>query len=340
VCASIVAVRALFFEAFGGPGVLCYGEVATPSLVPGQALVRVRAAGLNFADVYRRRGNYHLHGSPPFILGYEGAGVIEEISPHEGFIPEDLPSLRVGDRVAFADVPRANAEYVAAPLGHLVPIPESIPLETAAAVLLQGLTAHYLVHDSHRLKAGEVALIHAAAGGVGLLLTQIAKHEGATVLALASSAEKAARARVAGADHAWTYDGDWVERARAASPGGRGVDVVYDSIGSTLQDSLSAARIGGHVVFFGMAGGDPAPVNPRRLMDESKTLTGGDLWNVLTSSHERLRRSRELFALVSSGELAVTVSASFPLSRGAQAHELLEGRRAVGKILLVVDDAS
>ena len=332
-------MRALFFERFGGPDVLRYGEVARPAVAPGQALVRVRAAGLNFADVYRRRGNYHLEGSPPFVLGYEGSGVIEEISPPLESASEDHPPLRAGDRVAFADVPRANAEYVAAPLSHLVPIPETIPLETAGAVLLQGLTAHYLVHDSHLLRAGEVALVHAAAGGVGLLLTQMAKHAGAVVLALASSVEKAARARAAGADHAWTYDGNWVERARAASPGGRGVDVVYDSVGSTLEDSLSAARIGGHVVFYGMAGGDPAPVNPRRLMDESKTLTGGDLWNVLTSSHERVHRSREIFALIAAGKLSVTISASFPLSRGAQAHELLESRRTVGKIILVVGDA-
>jgi NADPH2:quinone reductase len=334
----LASVRGLFFDRFGGPEVLRWGEVPKPALVPGQALVRLRAAGLNFADVYRRRGNYHLHGSPPYVLGYEGAGVIEEIAPAEGSTSEDLPSLCIGERVAFADVPRANAEYVAAPLGHLVPIPESIALETAAAVMLQGLTAHYLVNDSHRLRPGEVALVHAAAGGVGLLLTQIAKHMGAIVLALASSPEKAESAKAAGADHAWKYEGDWVDRVRAVSNGGRGVDVVYDSVGSTLQDSLSAARIGGHVVFFGMAGGDPVAVNPRRLMDESKTLTGGDLWNVLTSSRERVRRSQELFALVSSGKLVVTIAASFPLARGAEAHELLESRRAIGKILLLVGD--
>src|SRR5215467_1209390 len=191
------AVRALFFERFGDPDVLRYGELPTPELDAGQALVRVHAVGLNFADVYRRRGNYHLVGNPPYVLGYEGAGVIEAMRAPSEPPSHEAPSLHVGDRVAFADVPKANAEYVAAPLTHLVPLPPSIDFQTAAALLLQGLTAHYLVNDSHRLQAREVALVHAAAGGVGLLLTQLIKHRGAVALALASSEAKAARARAA-----------------------------------------------------------------------------------------------------------------------------------------------
>jgi NADPH2:quinone reductase len=320
-------VRTLVFEKFGGPEVLHLTDLPTPELSPGHARVRLHAIGMNFADVYRRRGNYPLPGAPPWVLGYEGAGEIQAIDgPANG--------LRVGDRVAFADVPRANAEQVIAPLTHLVPLPEDISYATAAALLLQGLTAHYLVHDSHPLAAGQTAVVHAAAGGVGLLLVQLAKERGAQVIALVSSDEKAARAKQAGADQVLRSGGDWVAQVRAASRDGQGADVVYDSVGSTLGASLDATRRGGRVVFYGMAGGDPAPVDPRRLMDESKSLTGGDLWNVLTSREERVRRANELFALVRAGRLEVAISRVFPLAAGAEAHRFLESRQSIGKVLL------
>jgi NADPH2:quinone reductase len=330
-------MRALVFRKFGGPDVLGIEELPVPVLVPGTALVRMRAVGMNFADVYRRRGTYHLDGAAPWILGYEGAGVVEAVRPPER-ADASLPAIAVGDRVAFADVPRANAELVLAPLDHLIPIPSPISFETAAAVLLQGLTAHYLVHDSHALAAGETVLVHAAAGGVGLLLTQLAKAKGATVIALASTAEKRAIALANGADHALGHD-RWVMDARALGRGGAGVDVVYDSVGTTLKESLAAAKKGGHVVFYGMAAGDPEPVGPRRLMDESKSLTGGDLWNVLTSSAERIRRASELFAAIDRGALKVRIAAELPLERGAEAHALLEGRKTVGKVLLIPSGA-
>lgn len=324
-------MHALVFDEFGGADVLSYREIPAPEIAPGTALVRTRAIGLNFADIYRRKGNYHLEGPPPFVLGYEGAGVVEAIATGDtGALP-----TRVGDRVAFADVPHANAELVRAPLDHLVSIPDAVSFETAAAVMLQGLTAQYLVRDSHVLRAGELAVVHAAAGGVGLMLVQLAKLAGASVLALTSSAAKADAARAAGADWTASYDEDWPSIAHQRSAGKRGADVVYDAVGSTLQRSLDAARVGGHVVFYGMAGGDPAPVDPRRLMDESKSLTGGDLWNVLTSAAERERRSGELFALVARGDLRVTIAATFPLACGADAHRLLEGRGVIGKVLLL-----
>jgi NADPH2:quinone reductase len=197
------------------------------------------------------------------------------------------------------------------------------------------LTADYLVSDSHALRAGELAVVHAAAGGVGLLLVQLAKLAGARVLGLTSSREKAAAARALGADWTASYDEDWAEIARARSADGRGADVVYDSVGVTLSRSLDAARVGGHVVFYGMSGGDPAPVEPRRLMDGSKSLTGGDLWNVLTSSTERIRRSRRLFDRVTRGELKATIARAFTLDQGAEAHALLESRGVIGKILLL-----
>jgi len=319
-------VKALVFDRFGPPEVLHLAELPAPTLSPGHALVRMRAVGLNFADVYRRKGTYHLQGAPPYVLGYEGAGVVEAVWGDGG-------GFSVGDRVGFADVPHANAELVLAPLTHLVPLPAGISFEIAAGSLLQGLTAQYLVRDSHPLKAGETVVVHAAAGGVGLLLTQIAKRMGARVLGVVSSTEKAEVALSAGCDAVALASEDWVQAAHGLAKGG--VDVAFDSVGSTLRDSLRAVRRGGQVVFYGMAGGDPAPVDPRLLMDESKTLTGGDLWNVLTSAEERRRRAAELFGWIESGAVKVRLFATYPLHRGAEAHACLEGRGTVGKLLLI-----
>jgi len=321
-------MKALYFNEFGGAEVLQYGELPDPEIKSGQALVRMHAVGLNFADIYRRRGNYHLAGKPPFILGYEGAGEIIHIGK---FTQTDL---NVGDRVAYADSPFANAELVAVDLEKLVKLPASINYETAAGAMLQGLTAHYLTNDSHLIKPGETALVHAAAGGVGLLLTQIIKIKGGKVLAVISSEAKRAAALDAGADAAVLYDEDWIEEARKFGRDENRVDVVFDSVGTTLDASLAAARKGGQVVFYGMAGGDPEKVDPRRLMDESKTLTGGDLWNVLTSGEERQRRSAELFSWISESRLKVRIARRFSLAEGKAAHEFLESRAAIGKVLL------
>lgn len=318
-------MRALVFDRFGGPEVLHLRDVPDPVPGPGQALVRTRAIGLNFADCYRRQGRYHLAGDPPWIAGYEAAGEILAAPADSGFAP--------GDRVAFADAPFANAELVAVDAERLIPLPDDIAFDTAAALLLQGLTAQYLIRDSHPLRAGERVLVHAAAGGVGQCLVQLAKAAGARVLALASSAEKRAVALQAGADEACGYDVDWVAQAQAFAPGG--VDVAYDSVGRTLHDSLRAVRTGGRVVFYGMAGGDPDPVDPRLLMDGSKTLTGGDLWNVLRSAEDRRGRSADLFARVREGALKIAIDARYPLAEGARAHAHLESRRASGKLLLI-----
>lgn len=327
-------MKALCFDRFGGPEVLEYREVPMPELLPGHARVRMAAIGLNFADIYRRRGNYHLAGNPPWILGYEGAGFIEALdtSSTEGKL---AASFNVGQRVAFADAPFANAQFVVVPLEKLVPVPAEVPLVHAAALLLQGLTAHYLVHDSRKLAPGELALVHAAAGGVGGLLVQMVKLTGARAIGVVSSPEKQRVALEAGAEAALLYSEDWVAQALARSPGDRGVDVAYDSVGSTLLDSFRAVRVGGQVVFYGMAGGDPSPVDPRMLMDTSKTLTGGDLWNVLTSHRERLERSAELFTWLRDGRLKLSLARELPLSQGAQAHRLLESRSIMGKLVLV-----
>ncbi|HEY8208359.1 MAG TPA: quinone oxidoreductase [Myxococcaceae bacterium] len=322
-------MRALTFSRFGGPEVLEWREVPDPSPAAGHAVVRTRAIGLNFADVYRRRGAYHLAGQPPYIAGYEAAGVIESIAPGG---PTDL---RHGQRVAFADVPFANAELVLAPVDRLVPLPDEVSFETAAASMLQGLTAQYLTADSHPLAAGERAVVHSAAGGVGSLLVQICRVRGAVPLALVSSESKRALALELGAEAALTYEPGWPDAIRRLTPGGRGADVAFDAVGRTLMDSFAAVRTGGHVVFYGMAGGDPPHVDPRMLMDTSKRLTGGDLWNVLTSGAERVRRSAELFGWIRSGRVKVSIWKTFPLSQGAEAHRALEGRGTTGKILLI-----
>jgi NADPH2:quinone reductase len=318
-------MHALVFDRFGGPEVLQWREVPDPVPGPIQVLVRNKAIGLNFADIYRRQGNYHLKGDPPWIAGYEAAGEVVSAPPGCGLNP--------GDRVAFADSPYANAELVAVDLDRIIRLPDAIDFETAAAVLLQGLTAHYLIHDSHRLTAGETILVHAAAGGVGQLLVQMANAKGAKVIGLVSSESKRQIALASGAATVLLTGSDWLSELQTLCP--RGVDVVFDSTGSTLDASLNAVRIGGHVVFYGMSGGDPAPVEPRVLMDGSKSLTGGDLWNVLTTAAERQTRAGRLFELIENGGLKVQIDSRFSLADGAAAHARLQSRLATGKILLI-----
>ena len=320
-------MKALCFKEFGNADVLKYQEVSDPIINPTEILVRTKAIGLNFADIYRRRGDYHLAGKPPYILGYEGSGIVEQIGA-------EVTDVTIGDRIAFADVPFANAELVAVPKEKAIPLPNSISFETASSVLLQGLTAHYLTQDSYKVKAGDFVLVHAAAGGVGQLLLQMIKMRDAQVIGLTSSKEKAEAAYSAGADRVFLYSESWHEEILQVTKG-HGVDVVYESIGSTLEESFKATKIGGTVVFYGMAGGDPAPVDPRMLMDTSKTLTGGDLWNVLTTYEERKNRSSQLFAWITAGKLNIQTPTTFALENGAEAHRLLESRKSTGKILLI-----
>jgi NADPH2:quinone reductase len=321
-------MHALTFSRFGGPDVLEWTELADPKPAPGVAVVRTFAIGLNFADIYRRQGRYHLAGSPPWIAGYEASGEILALDAADA-----QRGWSVGQRIAFADSPYANAEQVAVPLDKLIALPGDIDHDTAAALLLQGLTAQFLVTESHSVKPGEQLLVHAAGGGVGQLLVQLAVAKGATAIALASSAEKRTAALQAGATHALDSGPGWLARVRELAPDR--VDVVYDSIGRTLPDSLAIARIGGTVVFYGMAAGDPDPVDPRVLMDRSLALVGGDLWNVLTTAAKRQRLADELFAAVRAQRLKATVAARFPLREGAAAHALLEGRGSPGKVLLL-----
>lgn len=319
-------MKALTFSEFGTPEVLDYIEVADPVLKQDELLVEMKAIGLNFADVYRRKGNYHLTGQAPFIAGYEGAGIVIAANNH--------PDFKIGDRVAFADVPLANAELVAVPVSHVIKLPDAISFNTAASLLLQGLTAQYLAADSHQVKPGEIVLIHAAAGGVGQLLTQICKMKGARVIGLTTAEEKKQIIIDAGAQAAFNLKSDWKKDVLAFTQG-KGADVVYDSVGVTLNDSFAVTKTGGQVIFYGMSGGDPAPVDPRMLMDTSKTLTGGDLWSYLISKEARTERSTELFNWVIQGKLQLKEPVTFSLSAGQLAHEYLESGKSAGKVLLI-----
>lgn len=318
-------MKALTFSSFGTSDVLEYIDIAEPVLKEGELLVKMEAIGLNFADIYRRKGNYHLKGNPPFLAGYEGAGTVVDTNNNTDF--------NIGDRIGFADVPFANAALVAVPISHAIPLPTEISCETAASILLQGLTAQYLTTDSHKTKKDELVVIHAVAGGVGQLLTQINKAIGATVIGLTSSEEKAIIAKELGADEVFLYSNNWKKEILEKYP--NGVDVVYDSIGSTLMDSFDITKTCGQVVFYGMAGGDPVSINPRMLMDTSKTLTGGDLWSYITSKEERIKRATQLFNWIINKEITIASATKFKLEDGKAAHDFLESRKSTGKIILI-----
>jgi NADPH:quinone reductase len=315
-------MKALTFSAFGGPEVLEYMDIPEPVVKQDELLVQMKAIGLNYADVYRRRGNYHLKGTPPYIAGYEGAGVIVNTNGVNGF--------KTGDRICFADVPFANAALVAVPAANAIPLNDKISFETAAAVMLQGLTAQYLTHDSYAVKENDKVLIHACAGGVGQLLVQICKMKGAIVIGITSSSEKRKAALANDCDKVFLYSEDWIQLSKAED-----ISVVYESVGTTLLQSFEAVKETGTVVFYGFAGGNPPHIDPRMLMDGSKKLVGGDLWSYLINKDERIQRSNELFDWIALGKIHIPAPAVFALKEGRAAHELLESRKSTGKIILI-----
>lgn len=319
---------ALVFETFGSPEVLSYREVPDPEPEPGHVVLDMKAIGLNFADIYRRRGNYALAGQSPHIAGYEGAGIVSAVGV-------GVEGIAVGDRIGFADVPFANATKVLVPLENAIPLPPDIGFTDAAAILLQGLTAQYLSEDSYSVQSGEWVLVQAAGGGVGQLLTRMCVSRGANVIAMASTPEKRKLATAAGASLTLGYQDNWASVARDLSGGG--VHVAYDSVGTTLAQSLDAVRTRGTAVTFGMAGGDIPHVDPRKLMETSKSLVGGDLWNFLTDRSERLNRAARLFDAVRRDLIGVPRIEFFQLSDGTNAHRRLEERAFSGKVIMVAD---
>ncbi len=318
-------MKALTLSSFGNSDVLEYLEVDDPVLKTNEILVEMKAIGLNYADLMRRNGVYPMRGKAPYINGFEGAGIVRD---NNGF-----SEFKIGDRVAFADVPFANAALVAAPIDNLIPLPDEISFETAASIMLQGLTAHFLTTDSHKIIPGEIVVIHAAAGGVGQLLIQVCKILGAKVIGLTSSENKKQIALSLGADEVLLYSDDWKTKILELYP--KGVDVVYESIGTTMESSLAVTRTLGQVVFFGMAGGKLELGNPLWIIAHSKTIIGGDLWNYLTSREERLKRAKIFFEWVINGEIKISAPTIFKLSEGKRAHDLMEARHSIGKILMI-----
>jgi len=319
---------AVFVRRNGGPGVLSFEPHDPGPPAEGQVRVRVAAAGLNFIDVYFRTG---LYPRPvPFVVGLEGAGRIEELG-------SAVADFKAGDLVAWSSVPGSYATVLNVPAALLVRVPDSVGAEQAAAAMLQGMTAHYLSHSTWKTRPGDTALVHAAAGGVGLLLIQMLKQAGAEVIGTCSTEAKEALAREAGADHAIRYTQcDCAPRVRQLT-GGRGVDVVYDSVGrATFEGSLASLRPRGLLVLFGQSSGVVPPFDLVRLnLQGSLFVTRPSLAHYATQRLELEERAGAVLGAMAQGRLHVRVGARFPLSQAARAHEALEGRRTTGKVLLI-----
>lgn len=319
-------MRAVQVSEQGGPEVLRLVNVDAPVLGEEQVLVDVGAAGVNFIDIYRRSGTYPL--DTPFVSGIEGAGTVTAVG-------SGVHDHAVGDRIAWKEATGSWAEQVAVAADEAVPVPDGVTDELAAAVLLQGLTAHYLVHSLYPISPGDWAIVHAAAGGVGALLTQIVKAAGGKVLATASTAEKQETARAAGADEVCSYDG-FAERARELTDGA-GVAVVYDGVGAdTFDEGLQALRIRGTFALYGAASGPVPPVDPQRLNAAgSLFLTRPTLAHYARPGAELTERATAVFGLVADGTLDVAIGGRYRLEQAREAMEDLAGRRTEGKLLLI-----
>ncbi|MFQ5522548.1 MAG: quinone oxidoreductase [Acidimicrobiia bacterium] len=321
-------MRAVIVEGLGGPEVMSVAEVDAPRPGPGEILVHVEAAGVNFIDTYHRTGLYPM--DLPFTPGLEGAGVVVEVGEGvEGFAP--------GDRVGWVSVLGSYAEHHVIPADRAIPIPDEVETEEVAAVLLQGITAHYLALDTFPLEDGDRCLIHAGAGGVGLLLTQIAKMRGAEVTTTVGTAEKAELSRDTGADRVIIYtEEDFVE-ASVRDMGPRPFDVIYDGVGAaTFAKGLDLLRLRGMMVTFGNASGPPPEISPLVLSQKgSLFLTRPTMFHYIATREELLARTVDLFDWIAEGALTLRIWDRFPLEEADQAHRALEGRRTSGKVLIV-----
>jgi len=322
-------MNAIKISSYGEADVLRFSK-SEPKPLPaaGQALVKIHAAGLNFIDIYQRRGTYPV--PLPYIPGLEASGVVEEVGP-------GVTGTRPGDRVAYTGHLGSYSEYVAIDASRLIPLPEEISFEQGAAFPLQGMTAHYLLHDFRKPKPGDTVLVHAAAGGVGLLLVQWAKRLGATVIGTVSTDEKASVAAAAGADKVILYTKqDFVSETMRLT-NGRGAQLVIDGVGkSTFAGDLEAVSLKGHIVVFGSASGPADPVLPNALMARSISLSGGSLGNFTASHEDLVRRSGDVLRAIGEGWLKLRIDRVLPLADAVEAHRLLEGRRSMGKIVLKV----
>jgi len=321
-------MKAILVHKHGGPEVLTLEDIPAPAPQAGEARIKIEATGVNFIDIYHRTGLYPL--KTPFMLGMEGAGVVDAVGGN-------ATAVKKGDRVAYAMVLGSYAEYAIVPAAQLVPLPADLDSQTAAALMLQGMTAHYLTHSTYPLKQGETALVHAAAGGVGLLLVQLAKMRGARVIGTGSTDAKAQLAKQAGAGEMVLYTQTDFLTAVKKFTGGQGVHVVYDSVGATtFEKSLDCLRPRGYLVLFGQSSGPVAPFDPGKLAAKgSLFLTRPSLAHYTLDRAELLQRAGDLFNWTASGKLRIRVDKVLPLSQAVEAHRLLEGRKTTGKIILV-----
>jgi NADPH2:quinone reductase len=321
-------MKAIQVQKTGGPEVLTLVDLPVPKPKANEAVVKIAASGVNFIDVYFREGRYPA--ALPFTDGQEAAGTVTEVGG-------DVKSVKVGDRVAYSNVMGTYAGYAAVPADRLVRVPDKITDQQAAAAMLQGMTAHYLINTTYPLKKGETALIHAAAGGVGLLLVQMAKNIGAHVIGTAGTEEKAKLAREAGADEVIVYATQDFEAETKRLTGGRGVHVVYDGVGkSTFEKGLNVLRPRGYMVLFGGASGPVPPFDPIVLSQKgSLFVTRPSLIHYVALREELEQRSGDVFAMIAAGKLKLRISQIYKLEEVQQAHRDLEGRKTTGKILLV-----
>src|SRR6266852_3470580 len=321
-------MKAIQVKQPGGPEALELVDIPVPQPKPSEAVVKVAAAGVNFIDAYQREGRYKV--PLPFVAGQEGAGVVTAVG-------SETTSVKPGDRVAWAGIQGSYAEYIAAPANRMVALPAGVSDREAAAVMLQGMTAHYLAYSTFPLKRGQTALVHAAAGGVGLLLVQIAHNIGARVIGTVSTAEKAKLAREAGADDIIFYTQDDFESETRRLTGGKGVDVVYDSVGkTTFEKGLNVLRPRGMMVLFGGSSGAVPPLDPITLLQKgSLYLTRPGLPYYMATREELMARSGAVFSMIAAGKLKLRIEHTYPLAEAQRAHRDLEGRKTAGKLLLI-----
>lgn len=320
-------MKAIQVSQVGGPEALTLVDLPIPTPKPNEALVQIKAAGVNFIDVYFREGRYPA--PLPFINGQEAAGVVTEVG-------SEVSNVAVGDRVAYTSALGSYAEYAAVPAARLVKVPDALTFEQAAAAMLQGMTAHYLVHSTYVLKQGETALVHAAAGGVGLLLVQMAKKIGARVIATAGTEEKAQLARDAGADECIVYTQADFETETRRLTDGKGVHVVYDGVGkATFDKDLEVLMPRGYLVLFGGASGAVPPFDLIKLSQKGSLYVTRPTLNHYTATREELEwRASEVMQMIAVGDLKLRIHKVYPLAQAEQAHRDLEGRKTTGKLLL------
>jgi NADPH:quinone reductase len=321
-------MKAIQIQKYGGPEVLSLADVEVPKPNPNQVVVQIKAAGINYIDVYFREGRYPA--PPPFVNGQEAAGVVSEVG-------SEVKNLIPGDRVAYTGVLGGYAEYAAVPADRLVKIPDKLDFRQAAAAMLQGMTAHYLCRTTYPLKRGDTALVHSAAGGVGLLLVQMAKNLGARVLGTVSTEAKAQLAREAGADDTILYTEQDFEAETKRLTGGKGVHVIYDGVGGdTFEKGLNSLRPRGCFVYYGASSGPVPPFDLNRLGPKgSLFVTRPTLVHHIASREDLEWRSGDVLGMIAAGDLRLRIEHVYPLREAPQAHRDLEGRKTTGKLLLI-----